>query len=664
MAFSVVLNMSITASAVILCVLLARLLLRRAPKIFSYALWAVVLFRLLCPVSVSSSVSLMGVFRVPAETRQLESPSSPDRFEQPVIEASPAETAGETEPPMVSNAVVSGGAEPAAAESGAGSEGLWTAAGWIWAGGMAVLLGCNLMQLLRLRRRLVGAAPLGDNVYLADHLEPPFVLGLLRPRIYLPSDLSEAERSYIIAHERHHIRRGDPWIRLIAFAALCLHWFNPLVWVAFALSGRDMEMSCDEAVLRRTGRDIRAAYASSLLRLSAGRPWSRGTPLAFGEGDPKRRIRNIMAYRKPALWVVVIAASLCVILTACLGVNPSEAVEDGTPSGNTADTTADDASDSAPPESEADDPPADDSTKVEPDLRPFREILSGEAEFVDAWTGEPVDLSELGRFVSTEPISAEAEAYTAVDLDQDGATEVVLQLENAPTYGYVILHLRNGTVYGYSMPYRGILDLKADGTFTSSGGAGNTVIGTLVFGETTHETVELARSEVTYDAEGPAVVSYFVNGKPSTQRDFEQTMERQNQKPAAVWYAMEDAQAGTNTQNELVATGYITVLDSDTRRLEFDVVSYLNAGVDDDALRALGVDPDTLPNGYYIYNPEETATAYDIAADVQCWILDSNMELTPTDLSTFVKDWNTRTSLYTITVATGVVTELSEHYLP
>ena len=147
-------------------------------------------------------------------------------------------------------------------------------------------------------------------------------MGLIHPKIYLPSAMSEVEQSYIIQHERHHIRRGDHVIKLLAFAAVCIHWFNPLVWLAFALASKDMEMSCDEAVMRQTDRDIRADYSSSLLQFSTGKRVVIGTPLAFGEGETKERIENIMKYKKPTMIIVVLAVIVCVGLTACLSSNP------------------------------------------------------------------------------------------------------------------------------------------------------------------------------------------------------------------------------------------------------------------------------------------------------------------------------------------------------
>lgn len=316
--FSAVLNMSITASISILVILLARIILKHAPKIFSYALWAVVLFRLLCPVSLTSQFSLMGLFPAPTtETGRIEYVSlDVPNTERPAITVDvPASDLDQTTDNSVEVMI-------------AGSiDFLISAASIIWICGVAAMLLFHLLQLIPLRRKLTGAVPLKDNIYLADYISTPFVMGLIHPKIYLPSAMSEAEQSYIIQHEKHHIRRCDHVIKLLAFAAMCIHWFNPLVWLAFALSSKDMEMSCDEAVMKQMGRDIRADYSSSLLQFSTGKRVLIGTPLAFGEGDTKERIENIMKYKKPTMIIVVLAVIICVGLTACLSSNPQSDAE-------------------------------------------------------------------------------------------------------------------------------------------------------------------------------------------------------------------------------------------------------------------------------------------------------------------------------------------------
>lgn len=320
-AFSAVLNMSITASIAILVILLARIMLTRAPKIFSYALWSVVLFRLLCPVSLTGGFSLMSLLQASTtETGRIEYVSLNELHRE-----MPASTA-DVSPSDLTQATDTRVDSPDAAAAGS-VDVLVSVASMVWICGVGAMLMFNLLQLIRLRGKLTAAIPLHDNIYLADYIPTPFVMGLIRPKIYLPSAMSEAEQDYILQHEKHHIRRCDHMIKLLAFAAVCIHWFNPLVWLAFALSSKDMEMSCDEAVMRQTDRDIRAEYSSSLLQFSTGKRVILGTPLAFGEGDTKERIENIMKYKKPTIMMVGLAVIVCVGLMSCLFLNPQAEAE-------------------------------------------------------------------------------------------------------------------------------------------------------------------------------------------------------------------------------------------------------------------------------------------------------------------------------------------------
>ena len=324
--FPIVCNMSLTASVVILAVLAVRLLLRRAPKVFSYALWAVVLFRLLCPVSVTSAVSLLGALGAPAQERTAVTsvveyvPADIVRNMAPAVTPLPQEPfPAEPGENIVSTApsVTQPAAAPASPLSGPVAVLTLT-----WLTGMALLLLYSVVSLLRLRRRLVGAVRLEDNIYLADYIPSPFVMGLFRPKIYLPSTLTETERGYILRHEQYHLRRRDHVVKLLSFLALCVHWFNPLVWAAFILAGKDMEMSCDEAVVRELGEDIRADYSASLLSLATGRRIVAGMPLAFGEGDTGSRIRNLLNWKRPRPWVMAVCAVVCVGLIALCAANP------------------------------------------------------------------------------------------------------------------------------------------------------------------------------------------------------------------------------------------------------------------------------------------------------------------------------------------------------
>lgn len=319
-------NMSIAASVVIVFVLAARLLLKKAPKVFSYALWSVVLFRLLCPFSIPTGFSLLALTDAPI--RQTAAHTTQVQYVQPDLVHTEFPQV-DLPVPGVSQAVnqaLPQGEEQLVADPLEAPVALLTLG---WMAGMALMAVYSVLSMLRLRRRLVEAVPLRDNIYLADHIASPFVLGVLRPKIYLPSTLSAEEQKYIILHEQYHIKRLDHLVKLLAFLALCIHWFNPLVWLSFFLAQKDMEMSCDEAVLQTLGAHIRADYSASLLSLSTGRRVVGGTPLAFGEGNAKGRIQNLLTWNKPRKWVVALAALVCVAVVASCGTNPEAGKSQG-----------------------------------------------------------------------------------------------------------------------------------------------------------------------------------------------------------------------------------------------------------------------------------------------------------------------------------------------
>ena len=314
-------NMSLTASVAIVLVILLRLLLKKAPKVISYALWGVVLFRLLCPMSIGSNFSVYNLFDAPAqESGTITS----------VIEYVPS-TIVHTEYPSVAlpvpgisdviNEALPQGQEQLVADPLEAPMSITT---YIWMIGVLVMVIYSIVSYIRLRRKLSVVVPLRDNIFIADDIKSPFVVGLFRPKIYLPCNLGDKEQEYIILHEQHHIKRLDHVMKALAFLALAIHWFNPLVWVAFILASKDMEMSCDEAVIRKIGGDVRADYSASLLTLATGRRIIAGTPLAFGEGDTKGRINNLSKWKKPAVWVVLVAVVACVVLAVCLLTNPSQ----------------------------------------------------------------------------------------------------------------------------------------------------------------------------------------------------------------------------------------------------------------------------------------------------------------------------------------------------
>lgn len=321
--FPAILNMSMAAIPVILAVLLARFALKRAPRIFSYLLWAVVLFRLLCPVSLTSGFSLLGALDAPVTSSGSGYVTSVE-YVHPVQEPTAAPSPVVPEPNGTVTVLPSPEASPV--EIAAESLSVMDVLPWIWLTGLVALMLYSGVSLLRLHRRLISAVRLRDNIYLSDGAETAFVTGILHPRIYLPSSMAEEEQTYILAHEQHHIRRGDPVWKLLAFLALSIHWFNPVVWLGFVLAARDMEMSCDEAVVRKLGTGIQVDYAQSLLKLAAGHRLLTA-PLAFGEGDTRSRITNVLNWKRPRTWVVLLASVACVSLVAACASNPEKKLE-------------------------------------------------------------------------------------------------------------------------------------------------------------------------------------------------------------------------------------------------------------------------------------------------------------------------------------------------
>jgi len=308
--FLTVLNMSLTASYVILIVIPVRLLLKKAPKAVSYALWSVVAFRLIIPFSFESMLSLM-----PRNTDTVPIPHDIVYQQSPQINSGIKAADSFVNRTLPAPAVVAG-ANPLRIYLEIGA--------YIWILGVISLLVYSLVSVLRLKRELEGAQLIEKNIFEAKNLRTPFVLGLINPRIYLPVGLSKEDQNYILIHEQIHIRRKDHVIKTIAFLIVSIHWFNPLVWIVFKLMNTDMELSCDERVLKVMNKDIRKPYANSLLSLAAGRHILNGSPLAFGEGNVKGRIKNVLNYRKFSFWVIAVSVVAVIIVGIALAANPKQ----------------------------------------------------------------------------------------------------------------------------------------------------------------------------------------------------------------------------------------------------------------------------------------------------------------------------------------------------
>ena len=317
--FPEILNMSLTGSIVILAVLVIRFFLRKAPKKWSYLLWLVVAFRLICPVSLPSPVSLLGAVHAPVTTQGTIEyiPQNIVSPQTPVISPVTPSPAPSTPNAVMPDVTTSAPQLPVAPEPISVTDILPV----IWLMGMAVVLIYSVVSYLRLRHRLAEAILYHENVWQSDKVHSPFILGLFRPRIYIPFGLDEQTLGYVLAHEHCHLKRKDHIIKPLAFLLLTLHWFNPLCWLAFHLMGRDMEMSCDEQVLTLEDGD-RKVYSTALLSFAANRRFPAPSPLAFGEGEVRPRITNALNWNAPKLWVTAVAGALCVVVLLLCALNP------------------------------------------------------------------------------------------------------------------------------------------------------------------------------------------------------------------------------------------------------------------------------------------------------------------------------------------------------
>ena len=294
---------SASAAVVIAAVLLLRFLLRDAPKAFRMLLWAVVAIRLLCPYTPESRLSLMPDW-TPVRAVDVRA-VTPAAYPIPAHDETPFASENRV------TASESGVAAPEnnAPQTDGNPVRLTQILSGVWLCGFCALLAYSLYSYLKVRRTVSASLPMPDGFRICDDIPSPFVLGVLRPCVYVPSGLSEPELSCVLKHENAHIRRGDPCWALLAWLTACLYWFHPLVWLSYALFRRDMELACDETAIRDMDAARRAVYSETLLNCGLRRG---GISLAFGETGVKERVKAVLRYRKPALWLTGVAALVCV----------------------------------------------------------------------------------------------------------------------------------------------------------------------------------------------------------------------------------------------------------------------------------------------------------------------------------------------------------------
>lgn len=309
-AFLKLLNMSITASWLVLAVILLRLLLKKAPKAIMVVMWALVGIRLICPFSFESVLSLI--------------PSSETVPSDILYTATPTIYSGIPTLNSAVNPIIAGSLSPDTGDSINPMQVVVFTATVIWIAGIAAMLLYTVISYLRIHRNVREAAPLKDGVWLCDRVDTPFILGIIRPRIYLPSNINIGDMKYVIAHEKSHLKRFDHLWKPLGFLLLTVYWFNPILWLAYILLCRDIESACDEKVLADMGSEIKKSYSDALINCSVPRKMITACPLAFGEIGVKSRIKSVLNYRKPAFWISAVAIITCLVTAVCFLTNPDK----------------------------------------------------------------------------------------------------------------------------------------------------------------------------------------------------------------------------------------------------------------------------------------------------------------------------------------------------
>lgn len=304
-----IVNMSISASWLVLTVLLLRFVLKKAPKWVNVLLWGIVAVRLAFPFSIKSALSLI--------------PSAETINPGIMMDTVPSVQTGVPAINNVINPVIGSSLAPAPGSS-ANPLQIWIPIlSIVWAIGVAALLLYTAVSYWRLQRKVSEAVILRDNIYQSENVASPFVLGIMKPKIYLPYHMDGQDLSHVVAHEQAHIRRRDHWWKPLGFLLLTIHWFNPLMWLAYVLLCRDIELACDEKVIKELDNELRADYAQALVVCSVNRRMIAACPLAFGEVGVKERVKSVMNYKKPAFWVIILAVITCAVVAVCFLTNPA-----------------------------------------------------------------------------------------------------------------------------------------------------------------------------------------------------------------------------------------------------------------------------------------------------------------------------------------------------
>ena len=419
--FLKIVHMSVSASWIAAAVLVLRLCLKRAPKWVNVLLWGFVAVRLLVPFSIESTLSLL-----------------------PRTEAVlPAAIASQAQPAQVGAAAAAGG-------SAAPAQSWLSILAWVWAAGIAVLLLYTAVSTLRLRHTVREAVRLRRNIYQSERIDSPFVLGTIRPKIYLPYRMDSRDRQHVIAHEQAHLRRGDHLWKPLGFLLLTIHWFNPVMWLSYVLLCRDIELACDEAVIKKLGCEQRADYMQALVSCSVNRRRIAACPLAFGEIGVKERVKSVMNYKKPTFWIILLAVIACIVLAVCFLTDPVEPRAGEASNPAVSDTEVAPAPAETAPEEPAQpealrepEQPADSSTEATPeDAAPAPDGM--DSAVLDELIGKAV-LDHYADAAEPGQIHVESHVVLANEADASAFTVYLLVLQETYSVDGETLTMENGS---------------------------------------------------------------------------------------------------------------------------------------------------------------------------------------------------------------------------
>ncbi len=478
--FLTLLDMSISASYIIAFIILLRFFMKKTPKYIFCILWGIVAFRLICPFSFESSFSLLPRKQlISNEENIVVKPQDVSNEYNYWVENDYENLDNNTNINMPYNE------NRNEISSINDTDNTFYIIDFIWGLGVTSIILYSIVSYIVLKKKVSDSIKLKDNIFICDNIETPFTFGIIKPKVYIPSDMKQTEQSYVLLHEKAHIKRMDNLWKPLGFVILSVHWFNPLVWVAFNLFCKDIEFATDEKVIKKLNEDGKKEYSEILLSFSLKKSQLVSTcPVAFGENNVKERISMIVKYKKVSIFVVVISILVCLITAVCFLTNPKtkETINKET------------------------DIYTENNNILDEDILPemnqrYKAILLGNRDFVNIEHSDKdirLNIENIKDVVSDEEgVTAKVTKFAIIDLDGNGENELVLwiQANESSDYGFEILYLRNEEVYGFTLPYRAFQHLKTDGTFYLSGGIDNRGIRRLILLDRGYTIEEVVDSE-------------------------------------------------------------------------------------------------------------------------------------------------------------------------